>query len=254
MAYYTSVLQPEEKVLIVGRLHWWIYGRGVLLLLIALAIVVAAQWLADPDWQHIVEIAAGVVALLGLLVLLEAWVRRRATEIVVTDRRVIFKRGVLRRRTAEMNIRQIETVAPTYSTVLIYGETGTGKELVARAVHNLSPRKANAFVKLNCAAIPSELIESQLTHYYAPRNLNVWYYFGVLALVVLASQYATGIVLAMYYKPGEATAFDSVEYIMREVPWGWLIRYAHFNRRLGLLRHRVPAHFQDAALRIIPAA
>jgi ubiquinol-cytochrome c reductase cytochrome b subunit len=72
-----------------------------------------------------------------------------------------------------------------------------------------------------------ELIESQLTHYYAPRNLNVWYYFGVLALVVLASQYATGIVLAMYYKPGEATAFDSVEYIMREVPWGWLIRYAH---------------------------
>ena len=72
-----------------------------------------------------------------------------------------------------------------------------------------------------------QLIESQLTHYYAPKNLNVWYYFGVLALVVLASQYVTGIVLAMYYKPGEATAFDSVEYIMREVPWGWLIRYAH---------------------------
>ena len=72
-----------------------------------------------------------------------------------------------------------------------------------------------------------ELIESQLTHYYAPRNLNAWYYFGVLALVVLGSQFATGIVLAMYYKPGEATAFDSVQYIMREVPWGWLIRYAH---------------------------
>jgi ubiquinol-cytochrome c reductase cytochrome b subunit len=70
-------------------------------------------------------------------------------------------------------------------------------------------------------------VESQLTHYYAPKNLNFWYYFGVLALVVLASQYATGIVLAMYYKPGEATAFDSVEYIMREVPWGWLIRYVH---------------------------
>ncbi len=72
-----------------------------------------------------------------------------------------------------------------------------------------------------------ELIESQLTGYYAPKNLNVWYYFGVLALVVLASQFATGIVLAMFYKPGEATAFDSVEYIMREVPWGWLIRYVH---------------------------
>jgi len=72
-----------------------------------------------------------------------------------------------------------------------------------------------------------ELIESQLTGYYAPKNFNVGYYFGVLALVLLVSQFATGIVLAMFYKPGEATAFDSVEYIMREVPWGWLIRYVH---------------------------
>src|SRR5262249_61922432 len=72
-----------------------------------------------------------------------------------------------------------------------------------------------------------ELIESQLTQYYAPKNFNVWYYFGVLALVVLVSQFATGIVLAMYYKPGEVTAFDSIEYIMREVPWGWLVRYMH---------------------------
>src|SRR5262245_14194985 len=71
------------------------------------------------------------------------------------------------------------------------------------------------------------LIESQLTQYYPPKNLNLWYYFGVMALVVLASQFATGTVLAMFYKPGEATAFDSVEYIMREVPWGWLIRYVH---------------------------
>jgi ubiquinol-cytochrome c reductase cytochrome b subunit len=71
------------------------------------------------------------------------------------------------------------------------------------------------------------LIESQLTHYYPPKNLNAWYYFGVLALVVLASQFATGIVLAMFYQPGESRAFDSVEYIMREVQWGWLIRYLH---------------------------
>src|SRR5262249_29174932 len=59
-------------------------------------------------------------------------------------------------------LKQVQTVAPTDSTVIIYGETGTGKELIARALHNLSPRKANPFVKLNCAAIPTGLLESEL--------------------------------------------------------------------------------------------
>jgi formate hydrogenlyase transcriptional activator len=59
-------------------------------------------------------------------------------------------------------LKQVETVAPTESTVLIYGETGTGKELIARAIHNLSPRRNNAFVKLNCASIPTGLLESEL--------------------------------------------------------------------------------------------
>jgi ubiquinol-cytochrome c reductase cytochrome b subunit len=70
-------------------------------------------------------------------------------------------------------------------------------------------------------------IDSQLTGYLTPKNLNVWYYFGVLALVTLAVQLVTGIFLAMHYKPVETLAFDSVERLTREVPWGWLIRYAH---------------------------
>jgi len=70
---------------------------------------------------------------------------------------IVGKSAVLRRV-----LKQVATVAPTDSTVLIYGETGTGKELVARAIHNLSSRQTNAFVKLNCAAIPMGLLESEL--------------------------------------------------------------------------------------------
>ena len=72
-----------------------------------------------------------------------------------------------------------------------------------------------------------EFVSDQLTGYYAPKNFNFWYYFGVLATVILVLQLFTGIFLTMFYKVGEATSFDSVEFIMREVDWGWLIRYLH---------------------------
>jgi ubiquinol-cytochrome c reductase cytochrome b subunit len=66
-----------------------------------------------------------------------------------------------------------------------------------------------------------------LAQYYAPKNFNFWYYFGSLAMLVLVIQILTGIWLAMNYKPSAADAFASVEYIMRDVDWGWLIRYMH---------------------------
>jgi ubiquinol-cytochrome c reductase cytochrome b subunit len=68
---------------------------------------------------------------------------------------------------------------------------------------------------------------SHLSEYHAPKNFNFWYYFGSLALFVLVLQIVTGIFLTMNYKPDAAQAFASVEYIMREVPWGWWIRYMH---------------------------
>ncbi len=63
--------------------------------------------------------------------------------------------------------------------------------------------------------------------YYAPKNFNFWYFFGSLALIVLVNQIVTGIWLTMSYQPSNAEAFNSIEYIMRDVEWGWLLRYLH---------------------------
>ena len=73
----------------------------------------------------------------------------------------------------------------------------------------------------------SKLYNDHLGQYYAPKNCNFFYIFGSLALLVLVIQIVTGIFLVMHYKPDAALAFGSVEYIMRDVPWGWLIRYMH---------------------------
>lgn len=73
----------------------------------------------------------------------------------------------------------------------------------------------------------SKLYKEHMSEYYAPKNFNFWYIFGSLSLLVLVIQIVTGIFLVMHYKPDAALAFGSVEYIMRDVPWGWLIRYMH---------------------------
>lgn len=73
----------------------------------------------------------------------------------------------------------------------------------------------------------SVLWKRDVAEYYAPKNFNFWYIFGSLAMLVLVIQIVTGIFLVMHYKPDAEKAFASVEYIMRDVPWGWLVRYMH---------------------------
>lgn len=89
-------------------------------------------------------------------------------------------------------------------------------------------RRGDAFREWLEERLPvGQFLEDQLLKYYAPKNFNFLYFFGSLALLVLVNQIATGIILAMHYKPDAKLAFDSVEYIMRDVDWGWLIRYLH---------------------------
>jgi len=71
------------------------------------------------------------------------------------------------------------------------------------------------------------MFRAHMSQYYAPKNFNFWYFFGVMSIVVLVMQILTGVFLTMNYKPAASDAFASVEYIMRDVPWGWLIRYMH---------------------------
>src|SRR5246127_4369176 len=91
-----------------------------------------------------------------------------------------------------------------------------------------NPHKTTGFLGWIDDRFPlTKLWKDHLSEYYAPKNFNFWYYFGSLALLVLVLQIVTGIFLTMNYKPDANQAFQSVEYIMRDVPAGWLIRYLH---------------------------
>ncbi len=98
---------------------------------------------------------------------------------------------------------------------------------MARYTSGISKR-AGAFMNWLDDRLPvSSFWNTVMTGYQAPKNFNFWYYMGSLALLVLVIQIFSGILLAMHYKPSAAEAFASVEYIMRDVDWGWLIRYMH---------------------------
>ena len=89
-------------------------------------------------------------------------------------------------------------------------------------------KKAGEFMNWVDERLPvTQFYNDHLAKYYAPKNFNFWYYMGSLALLILVMQIVTGIFLTMNYKPSAAEAFASVEYIMRDVEWGWLIRYMH---------------------------
>ena len=94
---------------------------------------------------------------------------------------------------------------------------------------NIITRSANGVMNWVNERAPAlmPMYRKHMTEYYAPKNFNIWYIFGVLSLVVLVNQIVTGIFLTMHYKPSAAEAFASVEYIMRDVSGGWLIRYMH---------------------------
>ena len=95
-------------------------------------------------------------------------------------------------------------------------------------IESKAGKSTNAFIKWVDDRFPwTETIKYHSTEYYASKNFNWWYIFGVLAMVILVIQFVTGIFLTMNYKPSAAEAFASVEYIMRDVEWGWLIRYMH---------------------------
>ena len=98
---------------------------------------------------------------------------------------------------------------------------------MAKAASNVN-KSANAFMNWIDERLPvSSFWQDHMAGYYAPKNFNFWYYMGSLALLVLVLQILSGIFLTMHYKPDAELAFASVEYIMRDVEWGWLIRYMH---------------------------
>lgn len=156
-AYHTKVMLPDEQLRAVGRLHWAIYLKSWIVLILAAAAGIDFLHLRSADANSpdgsislVLEVVGGVLLIVGLCMLLSAWVRRVTTEIVVTDRRILFKEGFLRRRTMEMNMSKVETVDVVqsilarifnYGTILIRG-TGSSYEPLSMIGDPLTLRNA----------------------------------------------------------------------------------------------------------------
>ena len=149
MSYVAAVLQPGERVRAVGHLHWVIFLRAILLAATGFAVLALARELA-PRIKDAADIAGWIVLALALLAFLHAWFQRSITELAVTNRRVIYKRGFLRRHTVEMNMDKVETVDVDQSVagrLLGFGSirvqgTGQGIENLNRVAAPLRLRNA----------------------------------------------------------------------------------------------------------------
>jgi uncharacterized membrane protein YdbT with pleckstrin-like domain len=135
MSYVDKILQPGETLIHVTRLHWFVYLPALGLMVLAIAALMLSSYVA-ADLVPAVQIAAAALAFLAALAWLRGYVRRSTTELAVTDRRVVFKRGLIRRHTIEMNMDKVESVDVDqsitgrlfgYGTVTIRG-TGGGIE------------------------------------------------------------------------------------------------------------------------------
>jgi uncharacterized membrane protein YdbT with pleckstrin-like domain len=138
MSYVSRVLQDGEDVRYEAHLAWIIFVPGALLLVLAIVLAIAASGMSD--WQLLIYALAALCGLAALLQLFSAWLRRWTTEIAVTDRRIIFKRGLIRRYTIEMHTDKVESVDVDQSIlgrIFDYGDivvrgTGVGLEPLRR--------------------------------------------------------------------------------------------------------------------------
>jgi ubiquinol-cytochrome c reductase cytochrome b subunit len=96
--------------------------------------------------------------------------------------------------------------------------------------------------------------ENHMSKYYVPKNFNVWYLFGVLSLLVLFNQLLTGIWLTMFYEPSAEGAFASIEYIMRDVNMGWIIRYMHSTGASAFFFSDLPAYVSESYVWLLQEA